>query len=440
MKPSRLTSTSSHILCIGLALAVSGPLWAQAHETDQPRYLIQDLGPLPGGNFSQAGFVNNNGFVAGVAGAADGTQHAAIWRGSGIVDAVKRGLGGPNSFALSINEFGVADGQAESSEKDPYNENFCAYGTGLKCLPFVWRFGSLRQLPTLGGNNASVGNINNRGEVTGYAEKGTRDPGCLPGVAPNGTGPQVLGYEGVLWGPRHGEIRKLRPLRGDTVSAALWVNDNGEAVGVSGDCANTIIPPIAVGPHAVLWGRDGSVHNLGTLGGTVNPAVIASGQVALGINNQGEVIGTSALKGNTVNHAFLWTRERGMRDLGTVGKDLNSAAQGINERGQIVGSSYDTLMQSRAFLAVHGKPTDLNTLVCGEPSLYLLVAFGINTGGEIAGFGVVPSTGEVHGYLATPCNRCNEGLKENAKAVLSENARKTLTEHLRHYYHMRSSQ
>ena len=155
--------------------------------------------------------------------------------GSGVVDAVKRGLGGPNSFAVSINEFGVADGQAESSEKDPYNENFCAYGTGLTCLPFVWRYGSLRQLPTLGGNNASLGNINNRGEVAGYAEKGTRDPGCLPRVAPNGTGPQVLGYEGVVWGPRRGEIRKLRPLLGDTVSAALWVNDDGEAVGMSGD-------------------------------------------------------------------------------------------------------------------------------------------------------------------------------------------------------------
>ena len=75
-----------------------------------------------------------------------------------------------------------------------------------------------------------------------------------------------------------------------------------------------------------------------------------------------------------------------MRDLGTVGTDLNSAAQGINERGQIVGSSYDTLMQSRAFPVVHGKPTDLNTLVCGDSSLYLLVAFGINAGGEICRF------------------------------------------------------
>ena len=440
MRPSALTIRSSHIICIGLALGVSGPLWAQAHETDQPRYLIQDLGPLPGGNFSQASFANNNGFVAGVAGAADGTQHAAIWRGSGIVDAVKHGLGGPNSFSVAINEYGVADGQAESSEKDPLKENFCAYGTGLKCLPFVWRFGSLTQLPTLGGNNGSVGNINDRGEVVGYAEKSARDPGCLPGAAVNGTGPQVLGYEGVVWGPRRGEMRKLRPLRGDTVSVALWINDNGEAVGVSGTCANTIIPPIAVGPHAVLWQRDGSVHNLGSLGGTVNPAVIASGQIALGINNQGEVIGTSALKGNTANHAFLWTREKGMRDLGTVGADLNSAAEGINERGQIVGVSYDTLMQTRAFLVLHGKPTDLNTLVCGDPSMYLLFAFGINAGGEIAGFGVVPSTGEVHGYLATPCHRCNEGLKENPKAVLSDNARRTMSEHLRHYYHLGPSQ
>jgi hypothetical protein len=87
---------------------------------------------------------------------------------------------------------------------------------------------------------------------------------------------------------------------------------------------------------------------------------------------------------------------------------------------------------------MRGKPTDLNTLVCGESSLYLLVAFGINEGGEIAGFGVAPSTREVHGYLATQCNRCNERLKENAKAVLSDHARKTLTEHIRHYYHMDS--
>jgi probable HAF family extracellular repeat protein len=82
-----------------------------------------------------------------------------------------------------------------------------------------------------------------------------------------------------------------------------------------------------------------------------------------------------------------------MRDLGTVGADLNSAAQDINARGQIVGSSHDTLIQSRAFLAVHGKPTDLNTLVCGELSLYLLVAFGINEGGEIAGLEWHPAPG-----------------------------------------------
>jgi hypothetical protein len=55
---------------------------------------------------------------------------------------------------------------------------------------------------------------------------------------------------------------------------ALWINDLGQAVGASGSCANTVLPPLALGPHAVLWERDGSVTNLGNLGGTAVPAII----------------------------------------------------------------------------------------------------------------------------------------------------------------------
>jgi hypothetical protein len=56
-------------------------------------------------------------------------------------------------------------------------------------------------LPTLGGNNGTVGQINNLGEVAGIAENSTRDPECPPGVAFTGTGPQVLDFEAVIWGP-----------------------------------------------------------------------------------------------------------------------------------------------------------------------------------------------------------------------------------------------
>jgi len=45
--------------------------------------------------------------------------------------------------------------------------------------------------------------------------------------------------------------------------------------------------------------------------------------------------------------------------------------------------------------------TDLNTLVPAHSPLYLLVAFSINSRGEIAGFGVT-NDGKIHAYLASP--------------------------------------
>ncbi len=45
--------------------------------------------------------------------------------------------------------------------------------------------------------------------------------------------------------------------------------------------------------------------------------------------------------------------------------------------------------------------TDLNTLLPANSPLHLLVAFSINSRGEIAGFGVT-NDGEIHAYLASP--------------------------------------
>jgi hypothetical protein len=46
------------------------------------------------------------------------------------------------------------------------------------------------------------------------------------------------------------------------------------------------------------------------------------------------------------------------------------------------------------FLVVNGNPADLNTLIGGDSSLYLLLAFSVNAGGEIADSGVNQSTGD----------------------------------------------
>ena len=417
-----------------VTLMAAASLLAAVALAQPPRhYTVTDLGTLPGGKFSQAFVVINNGSVAGLATVADGKQHAVLWQKGLITDISTPGLGGLNSGAFGVNERGQASVQAETSTKDPNNENFCAYGTGLKCLPFLWQDGVMTQLPTLGGNNGTVGQINNRGEMAGIAENSTRDPKCPSGVAVTGTGPQVLDFEAVIWGPKPGEIRELHPLPGDTVGMALWINDLGQAVGASGTCANTILPPVAVGPHAVLWEKDGSVTDLGNLGGMVNTALLAVGNVGLFINNHGQVVGASAVPGDpagapsTSSHAFLWTRETGVdcaatglngciRDLGTLPGDVGSVGLGANDTGDVVGASLDMSGSPRAFLWQNGVMTDLNTLIPAGSPLFLLFAETINSRGEIVGFGAT-STGDTHGFLATLAGTTASAGPKNATVI-----------------------
>jgi probable HAF family extracellular repeat protein len=466
MKSTLLNS----IWALSLLGALAMPVRAVAQEGQQEqaqhlqRYTVTDLGPTDN-PFSQATYVNNPGLVTGLDIATDTAQHAVLWYEGLFTDIGTPGLGGPNSGAGGVNEFGQVIGGAETSDKDPKNENFCGYGTGLQCLAFLWQNGVMTPLQTLGGTNAGYGQINNRGEVAGYAEEDKVDPDCPGKVAVNGLGPQVLYFEAVIWGPTPGEIRKLSPLKGDSVGVALSINDKSQAVGMSGTCANTVLPGPTAAPHAVLWEKDGSVHDLGDLGGTSNPAVLAVGNAATSINNRGQVAGVSALPeskstgcpGAPPNplcfpfHPFLWTRETGMQDLGVLPGDFVGAGLGINNKGEVVGPSFSspgpTSGSPRAFLWRNGVMHDLNALIPSDSPLYLLIAFGINDSGEIAGFGVQTSTGDVHAFLATPCDRnhadtdwCQDDGDGAAAAAdkpverptvfLSESARKLLQHHL----------
>jgi probable HAF family extracellular repeat protein len=196
---------------------------------------------------------------------------------------------------------------------------------------------------------------------------------------------------------------------------ALWVNDKGEAVGMSGSCANTLVPPFAIGPHAVLWKKDGSVHDLGNLGGTANPNVLGAGNVAFAINNRSQITGVSVLPDGVNYHAFLWTASTGMQDLGTLPGDNISAGLGINNAGDVAGASIagpDPLAGApKAVIWHNGVIADLNELAPDSP-LYLLTAFALNDAGEIAGFGVQLSSGEVHGFLAVPRKWRGDGQRD----------------------------
>ena len=80
----------------------------------------------------------------------------------------------------------------------------------------------------------------------------------------------------------------------------------------------------------------------------------------------------------------------------------------INDAGEIVGISIDPAGNPRAMYWHNGIPVDLNTQVAAGSNLYLFWASDINNRGEITGWGVDTSTGEIHTYLAVP-NRMHDG-------------------------------
>jgi probable HAF family extracellular repeat protein len=409
--------------CLLTALAV--PLTAAAQDTQQPtatQYTVTDLGTLSGGNFSQPFYINKYGLVSGSSNLADGTQHATLWLEGRMGDIGTPGLGGPNSIAFGDNVRFQGVGEAETSTSDPNGEDFCGFGTHLTCLAFLWQNGRMIQLPTLGGNNGAANAISNQGEVAGFAENSTPDPAC--------PAPQVLHFEAVVW--EKGVIHKLPTVGGDPDGVGYQINDNGEVVGASGTCTtfnpNFLNNLLAV--HALLWEK-GKATDLGNLGGQTGQA---GGNAAYDINNQGQVVGSSDLAGDTTFHAFLWTRKTGMQDLGTLSGDAASNGISINDAGSVVGVSLDANFNPRAFLWKKGVMTDLNTLVAGDSPLYLLTGCSINSRGEITGLGLT-STGEVHTYLATPTHdvATSESTSQGviSRRILSDDARKQLQQQLR---------
>lgn len=389
----------------GFALAVV--LTGQTKGHSRAAYKVTDLGTL-GGSYSFAYSINGSGMVAG--GAATSSQNnfvaqtGFVWDGGQLINLGT--LDGSDCAdcssegAVSTANGAVAVISETARAADSY-EDFCAFGTHRQCLAAIWESGMLSALPTLpDGHNSQAYFANNEGEIIGLSETGTQDLTCT-----SATPFQTYRFEAVKWEPS-GEIVPLPPLPGDTVSFGFGINDNGQAVGNSGLCSNTSVPPVSpasIEAHGVLWDADGTPHQLATPAGSTG--VMTS---PTSINNQGEVVGNSAMSDGTI-HSFIW--EPGSaepQDLGTYPAGAIATVAPccgtINDRGEVVGFSVDADGNMRALLwrKSNATPVDLNALVAAGSPLYLLNASSVNDQGQIVGFGVDLSTGEVHAYLATP--------------------------------------
>jgi probable HAF family extracellular repeat protein len=130
------------------------------------------------------------------------------------------------------------------------------------------------------------------------------------------------------------------------------------------------------------------MQDLGTLPG-------GDSSYAKGVNDKGQVVGSSTTA--DAGHAFLYSGGV-MQDLGTLG-GTNSVANAINNKGQVVGLSLTSSNDDyAAFLCTNGVMIDLNTLLPANSRWYLEDATGINDKGQIVGYGTAPD-GQEHAFL-----------------------------------------
>ena len=369
-----------------------------------PHYVVEDLGTL-GGPYSFSYNLNRAGVVSG--GSATATQNgdpsqavvnapqtAFLW-GHGRLRNLGT-LGGPDSVGAAANLSGLAVIDSETETLSRQGEDVCAFGNHLQCLAAIWKDGRLTELPLLaGGNNSYAMDMNDRGQIVGFADTDDYDPDC---AATTTTG---FRFQTVIWEP-NGRVRQLPPLDGDTVANPFGINNKGQVVGNSGVCGGLTPPPYVTPSHAVLWERDGTAVDLG--GGP--------GSAAVAINDHSDVSGDLSTADGSPR-PFLWTPES--RTLVQLNPPdgfpvaVNDCCKTINNRREIVGFMLDVSGNSHAFLWKKGVMIDLNDLIPKGSPWMLLQAAGINDSGQIAGTGLI--NGEVHAFLATPCHR-HEGRGE----------------------------
>ena len=179
---------------------------AYVHDGQQ----VTDLGTLPGGSFSQALAINEQGYVVGVWGSVQSGKappiEAFIWK-DGVMTGLGADLGTATSWAVDINESGQVTGLVSESA-GTFDGN-----------AYVWEDGAVAVLPQVPGAYMSAGSaINNHGDVTGWAKVINPQTGAIEN-------------RGFVW--IDGQMTVLEPLPGFVRAAGIDINDSRQVVGVS---------------------------------------------------------------------------------------------------------------------------------------------------------------------------------------------------------------
>ncbi|WP_374569311.1 hypothetical protein [Ideonella sp.] len=345
---------------IGLTLAAS----AQAAP---PTYRVTDLGLPQGASATQPVALNDAGEVLGQADVAD--QQIGIrpflWSAAGgtrwwdtPLTSGRNDLGLLNNRGHVVGTHQVQDGQG-----------------GFTSQAFVWtESNGVRLLGGLVPGGSSFGNaVNDLAQVVGTA------------IAADGA-PHLF-----VWSGSTGMVDR---------NPAGAPGSYGQAINLYGQVAGTMM--LADGrQRAIVVGRQGQWRRLGCIGADNGQPCHSQ---ALGINNNGEVVGVSGT--GSRSHGFIWSAEAGMRDIAAGGPyaDHEVKAQAINAVGQVVGSLMVQNFYRAAYWDAANGLHDIADLIDPADPLAGRVRYtvpvGINASGQIALSGEI--SGVKHAMVLTP--------------------------------------
>lgn len=459
MKIKNWTSIIALVLFAALALPVSLAAQDTAPQNHPHRYHHYQLvdpgtfgGPsngLQNPGFPRPGVLSNSGALAGWAntpltdpycgfGATCNAGDAFQYK-DGVTTDLGRIPGGIDSQANWISGNGLIVGLGDD-------------GVPLVGFPIprlhglLWENGIMTDLGTLpeGGNLVFPIGVSNLGEVVGAAQNTVPDPNSM--FIP-GWGTQSRAF---YW--KDGVMQDLGTLGTGTDATAALINERGQVVGWS--YTNSAPSAICAGFNfgfnlttaSFIWDQKNGMRDIGGLGGTCT--------LAQDFNNRGQVIGGSALPGDSVIHPFVWNASTGMTDLlgaknanygfpdgenasgDVVGGACDAVtcyaelwrknegkwntvrlgtlagfgfAISINDSGQVIGNCGATI--NCTFLWEEGGPmANLQSLIPPNTGIDLAEAVQINDRGEIAVQGP-DANGNNHAVLLIPCDEHHPGVE-----------------------------